>query len=196
MGFNPLTIIEKSFQKIAKKKTKSLIKSNIEDRINRQTSKEQNESTDLMSLTNEIDAEKVICIHKYPVLSCPFCPPKYSIHFGDSESELKHGWLVVLEGLQKGSYFPIYHQFETRIGTDRQCDCILVGSNIAPFHSSIYYNSKIQKFMIKDLSTDPAHLTYVNDTPVPYEGDGVPLVDHVKIKFGNQLLCRFKCILD
>ena len=111
-------------------------------------------------------------------------------------NELKHGWLVILEGLQKGRYFPIFSQFENKIGIAKECDIVLIGNNIAPFHSTIYYNRTMKKFMLKDLSPELNHSTRVNGESVPYEGEGVPLVDHMKIQFGDQVVCRFKCILD
>lgn len=195
MVFNPVKIVEKTLTKIVRKKTTSFVKNNIEEKIMKQKNKEASENK-IHSLSLA-EADKIeLCSHGYRLNTCPYCPPRYSVSLTDEVEELKHGWLVVLEGIQKGRYFPIYSQFETKIGTDSQCDIVLIGKDIAPFHSSIYYNPKIKKFMLKDLSPEPSHLTYVNDEQIPYEGEGVYLVDHMKIKFGDQVICRFKCILD
>lgn len=194
MGFNPITMVYQSVQKIFRKKTKSMIQSHIEDRI---MGKSENQESDIQEFSIGVEEHsEELCLHGHFPKNCPYCPPQYSVYPGLKSEAVRHGWLVVIEGVQKGRYFPIFEQFENKIGTTKECDIVLIGTNIAPFHSTIYFNPQVKKFMLKDLSPEPLHLTKINGETVPYEGEGIPLVDHMKIQFGDQVICRFKCILD
>ena len=94
------------------------------------------------------------------------------------------GWLVPLQGPQRGELFTL--GAATLIGTDpASCNLVLQDKFMSSKHAEIKVEAGL--WMLKDLGSTNG--TYVNDKRV----DKQELVDNDFIKFG-QALCRFKSL--
>jgi hypothetical protein len=96
------------------------------------------------------------------------------------------GWLVVLNGAQKGEDFRL-HEGKNGLGTARDCEVVLRDPAVSNKHASVSY--KESKFMLTDL--DSTNGTFVNDSA---EGVArIELKDNDIIRLGETTL-KFKCL--
>ena len=96
------------------------------------------------------------------------------------------GWLVALDGLQKGEDFRI-REGANAIGGDAGCDIVLNDATISAKHASLRY--KDGKFILTDLdSTNGSFLNDNNDSVAREE-----LKDNDIVRFGDVRL-KFKCL--
>jgi hypothetical protein len=103
---------------------------------------------------------------------------------GASSGQQVIGWLVPLQGGQRGELFTL--GAATLIGTDpATCNLVLTDKFMSSKHAEIKVEAGL--WMLKDLGSTNG--TYVNDKRV----DKQELVDNDFVKFG-QALCRFKSL--
>lgn len=96
------------------------------------------------------------------------------------------GWLVALDGLQKGEDFRV-REGQNAIGCDPGCEIVLSDSTISGRHASLRY--KEGKFILTDL--DSTNGTYLNESKDSIARE--ELKDNDVVKFGDVRL-KFKCL--
>lgn len=96
------------------------------------------------------------------------------------------GWLVALDGLQKGEDFRI-REGQNAIGCDPSSDVVLNDSTISGRHASLRYREG--KFILTDL--DSTNGTYLNDGKESIARE--ELKDNDLVRFGDIRL-KFKCL--
>ena len=93
------------------------------------------------------------------------------------------GWLIPLQGAQKGELFTL--QPNNVIGTDATCNVVLIDKFMSSKHAEIKAENGI--WVLRD--TGSTNGTYVNNRRV----DRHELVDNDFIKFGSAM-CKFKSL--
>jgi pSer/pThr/pTyr-binding forkhead associated (FHA) protein len=96
------------------------------------------------------------------------------------------GWLVALDGQQKGEDFRV-RDCQNTIGSDANCDIVLTDSTISAKHASLRY--KEGKFILTDL--DSTNGSYLNEDRESIARED--LKDNDIVRFGDVRL-KFKCL--
>jgi hypothetical protein len=96
------------------------------------------------------------------------------------------GWLVALDGQQKGEDFRI-REGQNSIGSDAGCDIVLTDSTISGKHASLRH--KDGRFILTDL--DSTNGSYLNDGAESIAREEIK--DNDVIRFGD-VRFKFKCL--
>ena len=96
------------------------------------------------------------------------------------------GWLVALDGQQKGEDFRI-REGQNSIGSDAGCDIVLTDSTISGKHASLRH--KEGKFILTDL--DSTNGSYLNDDSESIAREEIK--DNDTVRFGD-IRFKFKCL--
>jgi hypothetical protein len=96
------------------------------------------------------------------------------------------GWLVALNGEQKGEDFRI-REGQNAIGSSAECEIVLRDQAVSAKHASLRYRD--HKFVLTDL--DSTNGTYLNDGPEPISRED--LKDNDVVRIGDVSL-KFKCL--
>lgn len=118
--------------------------------------------------------------------AAPTTPARKTVLLAQKYKSPVVGWLVALDGQQKGEDFRI-REGQNSIGSDAGCDIVLTDTTISGKHASLRY--KEGKFILSDLdSTNGSFLNDASDSIAREE-----IKDNDVVRFGD-IRFKFKCL--
>jgi Inner membrane component of T3SS, cytoplasmic domain len=121
-----------------------------------------------------------------PSRAAPVVAARKTVLISDKRKSPVVGWLVAMNGDQKGEDFRV-REGQNTVGTSSDCEIVLRDDTLSGKHASIRY--KDGKFSLTDL--DSTNGTFLNDGKEPIARE--ELKDNDVIRVG-ELILKFKCL--